>query len=516
MFGYSLADRSFALINIGHLIKFPLFVTEAVLGVLFLKTLFPILKEKRYSLSFGIMKSPWFWFFGVGFLNVFMGIFRHHPIEVMRDAVLIFYAFITFLVPVYVKGTRHIKIIYGVVFLGLTLRLFLQFVNGAFSVYTVTAGMYMAIAILVFFSTLKSEKKLLGPLTVIIVIFFVCIMASPIRTVWVSLGASAVLLLIFSKLLKLSYRPFIALCITGLFSVFVAAGYMKILDEPRYKIIKNEFGTLFQGTNSPNVVTRIGMWQDAIEEIIPWSSGIFKTIDQKIINPFLFQSEERPEVYVLKEKDRDHIVDRDIVGESSTKIINEYLEEKPVPPAPAPVPPAPAPVPSTPAVVALTPPVAPVVPAQVMPQSPENKGPSLLSKVVGKIKMIPNHKTYHFLFGIPFGEKFVPGRVVFHHDNVDRYDPHNEIIAILYRVGVVGLFAFLAILIRIFRSAYPVARNLPEQYDRQIFLALFVGVGYHLAHSMTDVTLSNPFRGGILWLLLGLLMVLTKTHKKLK
>jgi hypothetical protein len=132
-----------------------------------------------------------------------------------------------------------------------------------------------------------------------------------------------------------------------------------------------------------------------------------------------------------------------------------------------------------------------------------------LKKQVNRVYRLSSTKAYRFLFGVPFGDKFVPLRIMGHHA-ADRYDPHNALIAILYRTGLTGLILFLWIITRELKRAVIEARKTNWAEKKCAIFAVITSLSYHILHSLTDVTLSNPFRGGIFWLLLGLLMVIRR------
>jgi O-antigen ligase len=117
-------------------------------------------------------------------------------------------------------------------------------------------------------------------------------------------------------------------------------------------------------------------------------------------------------------------------------------------------------------------------------------------------------KEIRTLLGIPFGEQFIPGRVI-RNMEANRYDPHNSVIAIFYRTGLLGFIFFMWILLQALKRAITVARHTTSIKHKELILAVAVALAYHWGHSMSDVTLENPFKGGVYWLLLGLLIALT-------
>lgn len=125
--GYAIADKSFALVNVGELLRFPLFITEPVLTVLLIRALILSIRTHRLQDWQIHLRSPWFWFYGVGLFNIVLGLLFSGPIMVFRDAAIVFYGFITQITVVYVKNIRHIKTIFFVVMGGLVVRLILEY-----------------------------------------------------------------------------------------------------------------------------------------------------------------------------------------------------------------------------------------------------------------------------------------------------------------------------------------------------------------------------------------------------
>lgn len=132
------------------------------------------------------------------------------------------------------------------------------------------------------------------------------------------------------------------------------------------------------------------------------------------------------------------------------------------------------------------------------------KRKSIIKRLGNRISENP---LYRALFGRPFGKQFIPGRLFIIH-RVDRYDPHNSFIAILYRTGCIGFLMFMLIAIRELKKSYSLAKKTQWTEQKLMLVGCMVCFIYHVGHSVLDVTLENPFKGGIYWLLLGLMMAL--------
>lgn len=131
---------------------------------------------------------------------------------------------------------------------------------------------------------------------------------------------------------------------------------------------------------------------------------------------------------------------------------------------------------------------------------------------VASLNHFSKNRIIVMLLGIPFGEGFIPGRVFLDHQS-NRYDPHNFIFAMLYRTGIIGLMIFLTMTFRIMRKAYLVAKETDWILQKDMILGSLLCLVYHMAHSLTDVTLENPFKGGPYWFFLGMLIVLSGLKK---
>jgi O-antigen ligase len=91
-----------------------------------------------------------------------------------------------------------------------------------------------------------------------------------------------------------------------------------------------------------------------------------------------------------------------------------------------------------------------------------------------------------------------------------RIDPHNSFLAILYRIGVFGLLLILGIVLREFFRGFQILRaGTLSPLENCLIIASLASVVYCLLHAATDVTLENPFKGTLLWILLGFCRILS-------
>ncbi|MFA5974891.1 MAG: hypothetical protein WC859_01845 [Elusimicrobiota bacterium] len=217
--------------------------------------------------------------------------------------------------------------------------------------------------------------------------------------------------------------------------------------EHRVVDVFDELSTFTDIGNSPNVITRFLMWQDAIEEV--FSIGLFSNhLHRKDLThyklPAHLKRSKGPEVLIEPAGD----------GLSDKKIVLHLV--------------------------------------------PSNETPDVSFKH-------QLHRTARILLGIPFGKLYLPPQVVWWLNSPRRYDPHNSWIAILYRLGIIGLLAFILLQGWVLRGI--TQRLFSSRQDPWIFSRLLLvgaGIVYVLVHMITDNTLENAFKGIFLWILIGL------------
>lgn len=463
IFGYTLGGKIFALINIGELTGFPLFITEPVLLILLARAVAISFRQRRLAEWRIHPRSAWLWFYAVGALNALIGLMYSSPVPVLRDSVIVFYGVIAQITVTYVTKLRHVSAIFFAVLAALFIRLSLELVHPMFGHGSTTYGLYasfIGIGCLCTFPAWGRWK----PLAVAILVFFVGVMtATDVRTVWV--GFFVACIFVGALYLALGWpRRDIAIGMAAvLSSILLTLVVLRVGNPAQHEVIRREFSSMFAGTKSPNLMTRVAMWEDAIEAVVPGASGIFRMFDRKVLNPFYFGTAERPDEYRMDEIARQS-TNYTSSTPSATDMIAQYADR-----------------------------------------------PAVSNSALAR--RLENSEVMRTLFGVPFGERFIPGRISAIHQ-VNRYDPHNSIVAVIYRTGLVGFLLFVIItaetLLRAFRS---LKRAVPAKRDRVLLAAMGCCV-YHLAHSLTDVTLENPFRGGPFWLLLGVMMALTSAAER--
>jgi len=117
-------------------------------------------------------------------------------------------------------------------------------------------------------------------------------------------------------------------------------------------------------------------------------------------------------------------------------------------------------------------------------------------------------RLFKFAFGIPFGKLFLPIQIVWRVNSPERYDPHNSIVAILYRTGFVGLLLFLILIVSITRLALRTLSGLNATQTPSIciLIAALTGMVYILVHSLSDNVLENSFKGIWLWITISVIL----------
>jgi len=110
-------------------------------------------------------------------------------------------------------------------------------------------------------------------------------------------------------------------------------------------------------------------------------------------------------------------------------------------------------------------------------------------------------------FGVPFGKLYLPIQVVWRVNSPMRYDPHNSLVAILYRTGIVGFTLFCLMTAWALRVFY----RTPTVYCA---IALG-GMVYVLSHALTDNVLENSFKGLWFWSSVGIGLVSLRWTKDL-
>ena len=88
--------------------------------------------------------------------------------------------------------------------------------------------------------------------------------------------------------------------------------------------------------------------------------------------------------------------------------------------------------------------------------------------------------------------------------------PHNEILGFWLDVGLIGLVAFIAVLVIVIRQAWRIFRGSEDQPLRLFALAFIVGAAGIIFGAMGDNVFSQPSVASYFWIMAGLIMAITK------
>jgi hypothetical protein len=110
---------------------------------------------------------------------------------------------------------------------------------------------------------------------------------------------------------------------------------------------------------------------------------------------------------------------------------------------------------------------------------------------------------FKMFFGVPFGKYYLPVQIVWRVNSPHRYDPHNSLVAILYRTGFIGFLFFIGFNIAVLRSGMKFLRENTDIHSRLV-LASMSCVVFVIGHALTDNVLENSFKGLWYWFLIAL------------
>jgi hypothetical protein len=109
-------------------------------------------------------------------------------------------------------------------------------------------------------------------------------------------------------------------------------------------------------------------------------------------------------------------------------------------------------------------------------------------------------------FGFPMGRPFVPLQVSRWLD-IKRFDPHNSLVAIFFRTGLVGVLSFLILFFSLLYHALLNISSAKEGIQKNILRFGLLFAFYGFVHLQTDVVLESPFKAVFFWLAVGLCLI---------
>lgn len=115
-------------------------------------------------------------------------------------------------------------------------------------------------------------------------------------------------------------------------------------------------------------------------------------------------------------------------------------------------------------------------------------------------------------FGVGFGKAFISPSILragWGHDP-SGIDPHNSLLAILYRMGPFALMAFLWFILIVGKQALRLVAEAPEDRLQLLTVVIAASVVSVLGNSLFAVVLEGPYMGAFFWLGTGILFTLGK------
>lgn len=135
-----------------------------------------------------------------------------------------------------------------------------------------------------------------------------------------------------------------------------------------------------------------------------------------------------------------------------------------------------------------------------------------LGRAVADLSLNPINR---ILFGYPMGKVFLPPRVA-SWLNVPRVDPHNSLVSILYRLGVVGLVSFLIwVAKRWSAAAMTLSASRWDITNRWVAFGLSV-IAYGAFHMQTDSFLESPYKALFFWGGIGIASIAFKAKNSIR
>lgn len=88
--------------------------------------------------------------------------------------------------------------------------------------------------------------------------------------------------------------------------------------------------------------------------------------------------------------------------------------------------------------------------------------------------------------------------------------PHNEILGFWLDVGLIGLIAFIAVVVIVLRQAWQIFRRAEDQPLRLFALAFLIGAAGLIIGAMGDNVFSQPSVASYFWIMAGLIMAIAR------
>ncbi|OVE76867.1 hypothetical protein BVX98_04160 [bacterium F11] len=491
--GFLLFNRHFAYIHI-NLGTIPLYITEFCLLMWISRIL--IFKRNEMKMKINSMDRLFllFWgiFFLIGVFSFLRGLFVSSFLKAGRDMALVYYSVSIFLVYLLNLSNVQRKKMFLVLANILLLRIFLRFLFvlfGSESAWLTSffgqeaaSSAYLSIALLV---VLAFDEFRFQPKWKIFWCFILLwnIFVELVRSSWVGLIAGLLFLvvayfIIYKKKistdsLKWMFLLFLLACLILVFLPQNKKG------QSLYGRVAREIGTFSRILKSSNVQTRLLMWEDAVSEVV--STGLYSSgLAFHELNKY-----ELPKSKLPKDIDQDTLIRIETVSLEKPEESKDGKSR------------------GGGQIVMQIRPLAKGLRNKIVRIVVRDKDKSLIADSIGSC--------FRMLFGIPMGKPFLPPQVVYRLNSPYRYDPHNSVIAIFYRMGFIGLFAFIGMIVFVYIQIFRLKiKRKYISHDFHLLVAAGAGMTYVLVHSLTDVVLENSFKGLWLWIMIGLVMQMVR------
>jgi len=496
--GFALFNRNFAYthVEIGH---FPIYVTECCLAAWGLSTLL----RKRSEIAAAFRSIPpglrvcWLGFLCVGLLSTARGLWLFPVARVLRDSAMVYYSIAGLLLLAVHLPADRLRLLFRWVATAVFLRSLLCLM-------VAYAPPRMGEPLIVFYGqaaggSLWIALSLLAALAFTgywparawmwlwMTILLTELMGEAVRSSWTGFAAGAGVLVVFlltqinarKLLLRVTATSTLMLLLPGTVTYVLSSRYVRapvpvvvpgniegnlfklqeskqVLDPTLagnrractpWQSFQMKLRSFTQGSKSGNVMTRLLMWRNALSEL--FGVGLYSPSLRRSDLPqyHLPYTKTPPEVHVVE------VHPAGLTGLPNDVVRIHFVEDGTIPPT----------------------------------------------------SWLTPSRAVTVLFGIPFGKLFLPAEIIYCVVSPQRYDPHNSLIAVFYRMGASGFVFFTGIVLIIYCRIWRILKaGTLDPFWSGCLMTTGAGMTYHLVHSLTDNTLENAFKGLVFWLLVGL------------
>lgn len=502
--GFFAVNKEFAILNI-RIGSVPIYLPEVFLTVALIKFFIAyVRKAHRPHLPTTFVVS-WMLYVLVGLISLITGLRQYPVLDVIRDSALFYYSLV--MIPVIVmdlSSKRILNLLQTLLGVGVVKAILIVIQPYLTAHYNFPelqgqpAGntMYLAITLLfqfVFLSTCGYSwlMSIASGFSVAGLLFYA------VRSSWSGFAVAYLVILgllyVYCRqsLLK-SYKQQIFGLVLGFLIAWVFPYLFNGYIGTSTRLV-GRVQSVFSTAGSDSRYTRILLWKDALSEV--FSVGMFS----ENVKPSDLAKYKLPKMLIVN-KERNTVtipVVYSSYGDGKVNLKNASPEIKDLAVAKAPL------------VEPINPssePKALIIPVVARGHTGESIRIQLDSSGTNKNNIFDVVERYKkIIFGLPFGKMFYPPEVAYWLHDTNRYDPHNSFVAILYRLGLLGLCSFLLIVYSFFRQSIRLlCQQSHSNFNRLFLIGVFGSVIYHLVHSLTDVVFENAFKGLILWVFIAI------------